>query len=276
MGQQEQRDPQQQQRGVLYPRNLPEFHRYTPAAHLAHAVRWFWIPEWRLDAGERSVQRVLPFPACNLAIEANGIAFVGPPTRRSERVLEGAGWCVGALLRPAAANALAAGLGRKLDELHDSALQLDDTPLLHEIVDAMTSADLAPDARHERAMVTLGTWLSARVPQPETGSDAALANKLEEVLADPTLIRADQLAPMLHTSPRTLQRLAERYFGLSLHSMIRRRRLQEGAARLREQPNLSIAALATELGYADHAHFTKDFKALLGVTPSAYRGSATE
>jgi len=125
-------------------------------------------------------------------------------------------------------------------------------------------------------MVTLGTWLSARVPQPETGSDAALANKLEEVLADPTLIRADQLAPMLHTSPRTLQRLAERYFGLSLHSMIRRRRLQEGAARLREQPNLSIAALATELGYADHAHFTKDFKALLGVTPSAYRGSATE
>ena len=114
------------------------------------------------------------------------------------------------------------------------------------------------------------------VPQPETGSDAALANKLEEVLADPTLIRADQLAPMLHTSPRTLQRLAERYFGLSLHSMIRRRRLQEGAARLREQPNLSIAALATELGYADHAHFTKDFKALLGVTPSAYRGSATE
>ena len=275
MGQQEQHNSQQQ-RGVLYPQRLPEFRRYAPAAHLAHAVRWFWIPEWQLEAGERSVQQTLPFPACNLAIEASGIAFVGPPTRRSERVLEGSGWCVGALLRPAAANALATSLGRKLDELHDSALQLEEAPLLHEIVGSMTSVDLMPEDRREQAMVVLGTWLSARLPQPGTGSDAALANRLEEVLADPTLIRADQLAPMLHTSPRTLQRLAERYFGLSLHSMIRRRRLQEGAARLREQRGLSIAALANELGYADHAHFTKDFKALLGVTPSAYRGSAAE
>lgn len=275
MGQQEQHNSQQQ-RGVLYPKRLPEFHRYAPAAHLAHAVRWFWIPEWQLEAGERSVQQTLPFPVCNLAIEANGIAFVGPPTRRSERTLEGTGWCVGALLRPAAASVLAAGLGRKLDGLQDSALQLDAAPLLLEIVGAMTSADLMPEARREQAMIALGRWLSARVPQPETGSDAALANRLEEVLADPTLIRADQLAPLLHTSPRTLQRLAERHFGLSLHSMIRRRRLQDGAARLREQPNLSIAALANELGYADHAHFTKDFKALLGVTPSAYRSSAAE
>lgn len=275
MRQQEQQNPQQQ-RGVLYPRRLPEFHRYAPAAHLTHAVRWFWIPQWQLKAGERSVQQTLPFPACNLAIEASGIAFVGPPTTRSERVLEGSGWCVGALLRPATANALVADLDQPLAELNDSMLPLDDPPLLQQIVSAMTDTGLTPEARREQAMFALGSWLEARVPQPESGSDAALANRLEEVLADPTLIRADQLAPILHTSPRTLQRLAERYFGLSLHSMIRRRRLQEGAARLREQDGLSIAELANELGYADHAHFTKDFKALLGVTPSAYRGSAAE
>lgn len=269
-----------QQRGVLYPRNLPEFYRYAPDSDLTHAVRWFWIPQWQLEAGERSVQQILPFPACNLAIEPGGMAFVGPPTKRSERVLEGEGWCVGALLRPAAAHALSTGLAefqdRKLGDLHDSAVPLDDAQLLSGVTRAMARGELEPETRREQAIRILGKWLGARVPQPETDSDAALANRLEEALADPTLIRADQLPQILHASSRTLQRLADRYFGLSLHAMIRRRRLQEGAERLREHPRLGISELATELGYADHAHFTKDFKSLLGVTPSAYRGSTTE
>ena len=144
----------EQKRGVLYPRKLPEFHRHAPAADLAHAVRWFWIPEWQFEAGERSVQQLLPFPACNIAIESSGVAFVGPPTKRSERVLEGEGWCVGALLRPAAANALAGSLAGKLDrslaDLHDSTEPLEDAPLLHGVSQAMTRPDLAPEARREK------------------------------------------------------------------------------------------------------------------------------
>lgn len=57
--------------------------------------------------------------------------------------------------------------------------------------------------------------------------------------------------------------------------MIRRRRLQEAAERLRENPTLPIAALAGELGYADHAHFANDFRALLGISPSEYRRRAS-
>nr|WP_143588182.1 helix-turn-helix domain-containing protein [Tersicoccus phoenicis] len=53
--------------------------------------------------------------------------------------------------------------------------------------------------------------------------------------------------------------------------MIRRRRLQEAAERLRQEPGLSLAALAADLGYADQAHLTNDFRHVLNVTPSGYR-----
>ncbi len=284
----------QQRRGVLYPGRLPEFHRIAPPADLEHAVRWFWIPEWSLPGGVESRQELLPFPACNLVVEPGGVTVTGPPTRRSERVLSGSGWAVGALLRAAAAPSFIDDLAA----LRDSAVRIDAPELLDEVVAAMgdastgsatastgsatastgSAASRAPaQVRRERAVAAFSRWLRARVPQlgdGESSRELELVGELERLLADPAVTRVDQLPPLLHIAPRTLQRLAERHFGLSPHSMIRRRRLQEAAERLREDPSLGIGVLASELGYADHAHFTRDFGSLLGVTPSEYRERA--
>ena len=40
---------------------------------------------------------------------------------------------------------------------------------------------------------------------------------------------------------------------------------------MRNDPAVDLAALAAEIGYADHAHLTRDFRAVLGFTPSSYR-----
>ena len=258
---------EENRRGVLYPQRLPEFHRLSPSRGLEHAVRWFWIPEWDLPVGVESRQELLPFPASNLVVEPQGVTLNGPATKRSERVLSGSGWAVGSLLRPAAAVALAADLV----PLRDNSTRIE-APTLHEaVVQAMGDHRAAADDRRTAAARLLGEWLRERVPSPPAGCEAALANELERLLADPRITRVDQLPPLLHVSPRTLQRLALRCFGLSPWAMIRRRRLQEGAERLREAPELAIADLAAELGYSDHAHFSRDFKAVLGVTPSGYR-----
>lgn len=262
---------------MLSPGRLPDFHRIDPPAGLEHAVRWFWIPEWSLLRGVESRQELLPFPACNLVVEPDGVTATGPPTRRSERVLSGSGWAVGALLRAAAAPSFIEDLAA----LRDSAVPVDAPELLAEVVATMGDASTgsaAPRAptqmRRERAIAAFAHWLRPRVPAlegGEAGGELKLVGELERLLTDPAVTRADQLPPLLHIAPRTLQRLAERHFGLSPHSMIRRRRLQEAAERLREDPSLGIGVLASELSYADHAHFTRDFGSLLGVTPSKYR-----
>lgn len=268
-------------RGVLYPGRLPEFHRLSPPSGFEWAVRWFWIPEWDLEPGLESRQELLPFPVCHLVVESGILGgdpatftLTGPPTRRSERVLSGRGWAVGAYLLPAVAPRLLEHLSSTegsggLAALRDSERAIDDPELVRAVTTAMEQDELGGDRRRERAVRAMAEWIHRRVPSPDELGE--LANRLGELVADPSVTRVDQLPGLLHVSPRTLQRLAYRHFGLSPHSMIRRRRLQEAAGRLREDPEISLSALAGELGYADHAHFTRDFAAVLGLAPSEYR-----
>lgn len=257
---------EQDQRGILFPDRLPEFHRLQPPPKLTHAVRWFWIARWELSPGLESRQELLPFPACNIVVEPQGVAAVGPPTRASERILRGSGWVVGALLLPYAVPSLVP----EPAVLRDGSRRLEEAALHTDISFLMDTPCSHPQVARRRAVETFSGWIGERIPMSTPGSEQLLANELAEILADPTITRADQIPNRLPMSARSLQRLASRFFGLSLHSMIRRRRLQEAAALLRKNPACSLADLANELSYSDHAHFSTDFKAVTGMTPSAY------
>jgi len=98
-----------------------------------------------------------------------------------------------------------------------------------------------------------------------------LANRLAELAEDPGVRRVGTIAEQLAVSERTLQRLARTYVGLSPAALIRRRRLQEAAERIRDDPEADLAALATELGYTDQSHLTNEFARVLGFTPASYR-----
>jgi AraC-like DNA-binding protein len=50
--------------------------------------------------------------------------------------------------------------------------------------------------------------------------------------------------------------------------VIRRYRMHEAAAQLRSKTPPPLAELAASLGYADQAHFTRDFKSVVGRTPA--------
>ena len=251
-------------RGILYPARLPSLRRIPAPPALAGLVRWFWIPEWDIAAGRSSRQHLVAYPACNLVVEPAQVIFSGPTTRVSHRDLTGRGWAVGALLRPAAVPAFTQAPG----DLRDAELVLDAPDLHRAVFAAMATAD--PDTRHRTAVEFLGGWLGQRA-LPVTEQDTQ-ANALADLLdGDPAIRTLDDAAACLHSSPRTLQRLATRYIGLAPAEMIRRRRLQEAAERVRSEPDAGLADIAAELGYADHAHLTRDFRLQLGFTPSAYR-----
>jgi AraC-like DNA-binding protein len=252
-------------RGVLYPARLPTFDRLPAPDPVTQLVRWFWIPEWQIQPGRTSRQHIIAFPACNLVVEADGVGLSGPTTRSSYRDLTGTGWAVGALLRPAAVPHLVTDPAA----LRDGYQPVNLPDLYHSVHGAMTGPGDRP-ARHRRAVDAFATWLVDSVPAPDP--EALLANAMATAIdSDPTIHTVKDAAARLHLSARSLQRLASRYVGLPPSMMIRRRRLQEAAERLRTEPGTTLAAVAADLGYSDHAHLAHDFRSVLGPTLSSYR-----
>ncbi len=257
-------DPERS-RGVLYPARLPTFHREPVTGELAAFVRWFWIPEWDIEPGRTSRQHLIGFPACNLVVEDAMTGVSGPTTCASHRDLTGKGWAVGALLRPAAVPALVADPAGVRDTYREVEL-----PDLSAAVRVAMDTDAPAGECHRDAIAAFTDWLLSRLGAPD--EEALLANRMVEAAeADPELVTVSDLAAHLHVSTRSLQRLATKYVGLPPAALIRRRRLQEAAERLREHPRLDLSALAHEFGYVDHAHLTNDFRRSLGFTPSEYR-----
>jgi AraC-like DNA-binding protein len=143
-------------------------------------------------------------------------------------------------------------------------------PELEAGIHAAMSSSAPPADRRAEAVLAFSAWLTARLGEPT--ADGLLANQMTEAAeTQHQIVTVSGLAAHLHVSQRTLQRLSATHVGLSPGMLIRRRRLQDGARRLREQPDLSLTDLAHELGYADHAHLTHDWRTVLGMTPAGYR-----
>jgi len=252
-------------KGILYPARLPSFHRVAAADSVADLVQWFWIPEWDIEPGRTSRQHLIAYPGSNLVVQPDGVVFSGPTTRAAHRDLAGRGWAVGALLRPAAVPLFT-------DEpsgLRDAEMAVAAEELHRSVAEVMNRHD--GDTRRGRAVDAFARWL-ARFAGPGVPEEALLANRLMDVIgSDATIVRVEDAASALAVSQRTLQRVARKYVGLSPAALIRRRRLQDAAERARLDPSADLAAIAAELGDADHSHLTNDFQKYLGFTPSTYR-----
>jgi AraC-like DNA-binding protein len=78
------------------------------------------------------------------------------------------------------------------------------------------------------------------------------------------------LAEMLDVSPIQLTRRFRECYGVPLWRYIRSARTTTAHRMLRET-DLSISAIAAELGYSDQAHLTRDLRRQVGATPNLSR-----
>lgn len=263
-------------KGHLNPAESAPVHRYPAPPELAGLVRHFWVPEWDLPDGERVVARVLGYPALNVVVESGGAMLVGPTLALSERVLEGRGWAVGVLLRPAASPAFVPDVHLLVDRA--TSLPEAVPGLVGRVTDAM-EADRPREERHADALAAVTRWLAETVglaplhgvPTP----DGELANRaVDAVEDDPALGRVADLADRLGVSSRTLQRAVRRCTGFTPAEVIRRRRLHEATDRLVREPAADLAAVAQDTGFADQAHMTRAFRSTLAETPHRFRPTA--
>ncbi len=248
----------------------PPIHRYEPSEDLATLVRRHWLPVWDLPDDRETVQRVLQYPVPVLVVGPENAVLSGPRTGLSTQRLAGSGWAVGVLFQPAAGFLLT---GRPVRELLDTVVDASTVAAVHDsgLVPALREVmgrDPGDAAARQRAVALVEATLRALLPVDEEG--LLVNDLLQRVENDSDLLRVDQLADGLGMSERTLQRLCSRRIGIGPKWLVQRRRLQEVAERLARDGTPDLAGVAADLGYADQAHLTRDFRKVTGLTPGEY------
>jgi AraC-like DNA-binding protein len=99
-----------------------------------------------------------------------------------------------------------------------------------------------------------------------------LAEEAKEALAASLkgTIGLEELGRTLGQSPFHLARVFRQETGYSLHEYRQQLRLRLGLERLHDSTG-SLTALALELGFVSHSHFTTAFRREFGLPPSAVR-----
>ncbi len=248
-------------------RPSPPIFRYAPSPALASLVERYWIPVWSVDAPQ--TQSTLQHPVCLIVVSDSYARFYGVVRGRSSVTLEGDGWAVGTMLTPAAGRLL---LGRPVATVVDTWLELGDVAsldasrLVDEIRGAMTPDPTDPHA-HAAATAAVERQLTPYLPVDEQGE---LINRIVAWLVEhPEVTRVRELTDEFAMAERSLQRLVEQRVGMTPKWLIQRRRLHDAIERLKAGET-SLVDLAVELGYADQAHFTHDFRTVTGMTPGEF------
>jgi AraC family transcriptional regulator len=136
----------------------------------------------------------------------------------------------------------------------------------------MPADDTAADLVREGLALTTTTLALQRRPLAERGSPGWLRTVVER-LADPTAAAPtlSELARAVDRDPVHLAETFRRTYGQSVGVTLRRLRLERARGALAREPDLALADVALQAGFADQSHFTRHFRRLFGVTPGQYR-----
>jgi len=255
-------------RGILrrgQPGGKNEHERILPSPALAPFVAHFWSVRWALEAPV--VVETLPHPSVHVVLEEHGrrrraeVAGVG--TGRFVRQLAGEGHVFGIKFRPGAFRVL---LGAPMTNLTDRVVPIGE--VLGREGKRMARAVFS--AAELEAKIAIAESFLERCLSPLPLEIERVRDLVERMATDRSLLRVEQAASALDVDLRTLQRRFRQYVGVSPKSVILRYRLHEAAERLKAPKPPSLAVLAAELGYADQAHFAREFKTVVGRTPRRF------
>lgn len=247
--------------------SLFELDRTAPSAAAAEFVEHFWSVRWDLTGRPAQESLVIAFPSINLTHEwgtdspRHGFALPatlvhGVVQRIFAIELSGRGAVAGARFRP---GGFTARFGRDASALTGRVVRVDadlfgGPALFDDDVDAATGQ--------------LDTLIGAcTTPDPTYAALTALLGRMRD---DDALQRVQQVMACSPWSARTTQRVFRRYVGVPVKWVLCRYRLQQAALAIETDRGVDLADLAVRFGWYDQAHFTNDFRSMLGCSPGEY------
>jgi len=254
------------------PRGAPEIRFYLPAEGLRPLVTSYYFlesagplddfthPEW---ANIRfALGGVWRFEDGGIkdAIEPSRAALFGP-TDRARRFTTGGGLALGIGLTPLGWLTL---IGSDASDVANLIVPLDrqlgpsGPAILSRLLEARTDAE---------RIATLDTIFEARPASQSAYRE--LAVQVQQALLSGTVDQVGDLAEQLGIEQRTLHRVCTTVFGFPPVRLLRRQRFLRTLAKVRDRLDQPLGDLI-DSAYYDQAHFNRDFKACMGMTPLAY------
>lgn len=252
--------------------------RLAPPANLAPWVQHFWMVEWDLREASPILQQTLPHPNVYLVFEQrrdqpishplppSAAEISGVTTGTFSKTLEGWSRVFGVKFKPGGFRAF----------LREATSTITDRVLPAQQIFGPSVLELAARVHgspNAEAMAEYAAQYLASLHPASDPSASLSAHLVDLIFSDPAILTVDQLAAKAGMGTRSLQRLFKEYVGVPPKWVIRRFRLHELVERLHSGQPYHGAELALDLGYADQAHLIRDFRNLVGYTPTGYRKS---
>ncbi|GAA6137060.1 helix-turn-helix domain-containing protein [Arenicella sp. 4NH20-0111] len=252
-------------RGVLYSKHSALKYKLTrmrPTGHLSRFIETYWFVSWDLPPKQPHSQQNIPDPCLNLVFEKGKSRIVGAVTKRFQVELVDSGEIFGIKFRPGGFYPFTHS---SIDKYTDASIEFN--VLFGNQANAWVSSVIA--SSDMRSKVTIcEEFLSRRLDG--TKHSVELIEHIIGIVKNNSLItKVEQLVDETGISHRSMQRLFKEHVGVSPKWIIRKHRIQEVLSRL-EQGEHNWQFLVHHLDYFDQAHFIKEFKQLVGVTPSTY------
>jgi AraC-like DNA-binding protein len=236
--------------------------RAIPCSKLKDIVEQYWFVSWDLRQQPPHVQKNLPDPCVNLFFDEQGAKLLGAVSKVYTYKMQGVGHVFGIKFMPSGFCSYTKKPMSSFAEQYSEPKTvfqywgddvLDDIKLKTSLSDAIAVAE----------PLLLANITPATEKQQLTNAIVSFIKQ------SPHVTHVNQIAAHFEINVRALQRLFERYVGLSPKWVIRKYRLHEVLDNA-ENNKQDWLATSMALGYTDQAHFIKDFKDIIGVTPSSY------
>ncbi len=236
---------------------------YLPSDDLTFFVEHYWTVRWDLRGQPPYRTEHLPDPSVHLVIEDDIAGVFGAARGKFSRLVEGQGRAFCIKFRPGAFYPFVISPVSRFTNK---------TASLYEVFGAAGEAlktAIRVAVEVEERIEIAENFLRSRRPKRDD-SVALIQQIIERIVADREITKSYDLEHQFNLTTRTLQRLFSRYVGVSPSWVIRRYRLHDAVDQLDQGEIVDWPALAVDLGYFDQAHFIKDFKKIMGVSPGQY------
>lgn len=190
--------------------------------------------------------------------------LTGPRTEPQKTRVQGGDQVWGSIFWPGTATSL---LGVDIEALRASQIPARFV-LGDDVADRLTERFTTMESEEAAARLLDAAWMECLPPSRPL--DAKIMQAVFRLLQSGGETTLGEVAEAVGLSPRQMRRRFRREVGLSPKELARIQRLRSAAVDAvfdLEEPWVSIAA---SRGYADQAHLIREFRGLLGVTPSGF------